>query len=71
MKTEKWIFMIIQVLFFSTSTLFTAYAAQQKPSELIYTTFFSASHKHAQLGDAWAKEIEKRTHGKLKIRYLP
>ncbi len=66
MKTGRWIFMIIQVLFFSTLNSFAAYAAQQKPIKLVYATF-SAVHKQAQLGAAWAKEIETRTNGRVKI----
>lgn len=71
MKIAKWIFIISQVLIFSASLLFNAHAAEQKPVELIYTTFFPTTDKQAQLGYAWVKEIEKRTNGKLKINYLP
>lgn len=71
MGIAKWIFIISQVLIFSASLLLNAYAAEQKPVELIYATFFPTTDKQAQLGDAWVKEIEKRTNGKLKISYLP
>lgn len=71
MKTMKWIFIISQVLIFSVSLLFNAHAAEQKPVKFLYTTFFPTTHKQAQLGDAWAKEIEKRTNGKVKISYIP
>jgi TRAP-type C4-dicarboxylate transport system substrate-binding protein len=34
---------------------------------LSYSIFFPATHAQAKAGDAWAKEIEKRTGGKVKI----
>ena len=71
MKSAKWIFIISQVLIFSASLLFNAHAAEQKPIELRYASFFPTTDKQAQLGDAWAKEIEKRTNGKVKIVYIP
>lgn len=71
MRTARWIFIISQILVFSALFLSNAHAAEQKPVKLVYTTFFPTSDKQAQLGDAWAKEIEKRTNGKVKIRYIP
>ena len=71
MKTAKWIFIISQVLVFSASLLFSAHAAEHKPIGLVYATFFPTTDKQAQLGNDWAKEIEKRTNGKLKITYRP
>jgi TRAP-type C4-dicarboxylate transport system substrate-binding protein len=40
---------------------------QAKPVELNYSIFFPAPHKNAVLAGEWAKEIEKRTDGKVKI----
>ena len=71
MRSVKWVFIISQILIFSASLVFNTHAAEQKPVELVYTTFFPTTDKQAQLGDAWIKEIEKRTNGKLKITYLP
>jgi len=71
MKSAKWIFIISQVLIFSVSLLFNAHAAEKKTIELRYATFFPTTDKQAQLGDAWAKEIEKRTNGRVKITYIP
>jgi TRAP-type C4-dicarboxylate transport system substrate-binding protein len=44
---------------------------ENKPVVLTYSTFFPAANPQGELGDAWAKEIEKRTDGKVQIRYLP
>lgn len=38
-----------------------------KPIEFNYSVFFPATHLQAQTAEAWAKEIEKRTDGKVKI----
>src|SRR5208337_2649435 len=35
--------------------------------ELTYSTLFPVSHRHTQLAIEWGKEIEKRTHGAVKI----
>ncbi|HTY22199.1 MAG TPA: C4-dicarboxylate ABC transporter substrate-binding protein, partial [Desulfomonilaceae bacterium] len=35
--------------------------------QLTYSTFFPAPHRNAVLAGEWAKEIEKRTNGAVKI----
>ena len=35
--------------------------------KLNYSIFFPAPHKNAVLATEWAKEIEKRTNGKVQI----
>jgi TRAP-type C4-dicarboxylate transport system substrate-binding protein len=40
---------------------------QVKPIELSYSNFFPPSHKHAIITVEWAKEIENRTNGRVKI----
>jgi TRAP-type C4-dicarboxylate transport system substrate-binding protein len=46
-------------------------SAQPKPFELSYSIFFPAPHKNTVLANAWAKEIEKRTRGRVKITLFP
>jgi TRAP-type C4-dicarboxylate transport system substrate-binding protein len=41
--------------------------AQPKPIELTYSIFFPATHRNTVLATEWAKEVEKRTDGKVKI----
>jgi TRAP-type transport system periplasmic protein len=55
------------VVLLSTSSVF----AQAKPVELTYSIFFPAPHKHTVLAGEWAKEIEKRTNGRVKITVFP
>ena len=42
-------------------------AAPAKPIELTYSIFFPATHRNTVLATEWAKEVEKRTEGKVKI----
>ncbi len=53
--------------FFQTSRSFS----QEKTVELTYSIFFPATHKQTVLATEWAKEIEKRTAGKVKITIFP
>lgn len=46
-------------------------SAAQKVIALNYSNFFPAPHKNSQLSEAWCKEIEKRTNGRVKITYFP
>jgi TRAP-type C4-dicarboxylate transport system substrate-binding protein len=71
MKCNKWFFMISLVLLISALSVFNAYALQEKPIKLLYSTFFPPDNWQAQLGESWAEEIEKRTNGRVKIAYLP
>ena len=45
--------------------------ASAKKINLTYSNFFPPTHFNGKLGDSWAKEIEKRTNGKVKITYFP
>ncbi|MFH1758273.1 MAG: TRAP transporter substrate-binding protein [Pseudomonadota bacterium] len=45
--------------------------AQTKPMELSYSIFFPAPHKNTVLAGEWAKEIGKRTQGRVKITLFP
>ncbi len=43
----------------------------QKVITLNYANFFQSNHKNSILAEAWCKEIEKRTNGRVKISYFP
>ena len=45
--------------------------AQEKPIEFSYSIFFPAPHKNTVLAGEWAKEIENRTKGRVKITLFP
>jgi len=44
---------------------------QQKTIELSYSIFFPASHLQAQTAEAWAREVESRSDGRVKITMFP
>jgi TRAP-type C4-dicarboxylate transport system substrate-binding protein len=46
-------------------------ASAEKIIELTYNVFYPAQHKHTLLAMEWAKEIEKRTDGRVKITVFP
>ena len=54
-------------LSFHVSTVF----AQTKPIELTYAQFIPASNSFGKLSEEYAKEIEKRTKGRVKITVFP
>jgi len=64
-------FIILAMTVMSFLTAGAGICAGEKVIELNYATFVPPMHKHCQLGESWAKEIEKRTGGKVKISYYP
>ena len=44
---------------------------EQASVELSYSIFFPPQHAQCQAGEAWAREIEKRTNGAVKINVFP
>ncbi len=57
------LFLGLGIMFFMFSSAF----GQIKPIELSYSNFFPPTHRHAIDSVQWAKEIEKRTNGRVKI----
>jgi len=43
----------------------------QEVIKLKYSNLFPPAHKNSILSEQWAKEIEKRTNGKVKVSYFP
>ncbi|NQT55757.1 MAG: TRAP transporter substrate-binding protein DctP, partial [Desulfobacteraceae bacterium] len=71
MKVIRFSLVFCLVLAFGIFFLCGVNTVQAKPIELSYSNFFPPTHIQAKLGDSWAKEIEKRTNGKVKITYYP
>lgn len=55
----------------SLSFLSTLAMAGNKPVTLSYSIFFPPTHGQCKAGEAWAKEVEKRTQGRVKINVYP
>ena len=68
MKYAKWLFCLAVL---GSWLLASAAYAEVKPIEFSYSIFFPAPHKQTALATEWAKEIEKRTEGKVKITIFP
>jgi TRAP-type transport system periplasmic protein len=58
--------LVLAVAFSAASAL-----AQAQPIKLKYSLFWPAPHKCTQTATEWAKEIEKRTNGRIKITMFP
>lgn len=63
--------LVICLFVFGLSSSISSAFAQAKPVELNYSIFFPAPHKATIHTIEWAKEIEKRTQGMVKITVFP
>ena len=68
MGRRKWECIVICLLVIGFFVCTPVAMAQIK---LTYSVFFPAPHKNAVLATEWAKEIEKRTNGKVQITVFP
>ncbi len=64
---KAFLFLVLSV--FIVSTAVSAHAAD--PIKLTYSCFFPATHIQSKLAEAWSKEVEKRTGGKVVVEYFP
>jgi len=65
---------IFAVLVLSLAVAVSACSKSPDPGEVItlsYSIFFPATHEQCIAGMNWAKEIEKKTDGKVKINVYP
>jgi TRAP-type transport system periplasmic protein len=57
------------------SLFFVAFTGTSSAADAViklnYSCFFPAPHKNSLITEAWCKEIEKRTNGKVAISYFP
>lgn len=63
--------LLLFVLFSFCLVMFPGIAKAQKAIELTFSNFFPAAHKNSKIMEEWIAEIEKRTGGKVKIKYYP
>lgn len=66
-KLVSALILVAMVFFFSGCGEKAEDSQAKKTVELNYSIFFPASHLQAQTADAWAREIEKRSDGRIKI----
>ena len=64
---KKSTFFVTASSFAALLVLFVFSSGVLAQTTLTYSIFFPATHAQAKAGESWAKEIEKRTGGKVKI----
>jgi len=67
MKMNRWSSVFFLVLALGGFLSFQAHDVQAKAIQLSYADLFPPTHIQAIMSDTWAKEVEKRTNGKVKI----
>lgn len=60
---------LVSILCFAAQSVVSV--AFAKTIELNYSLFFPATHGHTALATEWAREVEKRTNGAIKINMFP
>lgn len=71
MEDRRRYFIFILILAVGVFFLGSVNTSLAKPIQISYSNFFPPTHIQAKLGESWAKEVEKRTNGKVKITYYP
>ncbi|RTZ95790.1 MAG: C4-dicarboxylate ABC transporter substrate-binding protein [Deltaproteobacteria bacterium] len=61
--------MVITILFCLSLFLISTPATHAGAIKLTYSNFFPPTHIQSKLAEAWCREVEKRTQGKVKIDY--
>jgi len=66
---RKNIFLLILITLFAVSIIIPASVTdvQAATTSLTYSIFFPPTHGQAKAGQAWSKEVEKRSNGRIKI----
>ena len=70
MAQKKWL--IIVVLLAAIVLIGpTGPSVSDAGTTLTYSSFFPPTHIQSQLAEAWCKEVENRTEGRVKVQYFP
>jgi TRAP-type C4-dicarboxylate transport system substrate-binding protein len=70
MKKKMFLFFLVAIIGIGFMSV-GAFKAQAEPIKLTYSNFFPPTHIQSKLAEAWCKEVEKRTNGKVKVEYYP
>lgn len=71
MNSSRFFFIPSLIFFLTLGAPLATPAAEQKPITLTYSNFFIPQDAQAKLGEAWSREVEKRSNGRIKINYYP
>jgi len=68
---KKFLVLVLAAALVAGFTLGAMPASAAEEIKLTYSCFFPPTHIQSKLADAWCKEVEKRTKGKVKVQYFP
>ncbi len=68
---KKTVFSSTLILALFSLFLVTPVVSTAKTITLKYSNFFPPTHIQSKLAEAWCKEVEKQTEGRVKIEYYP
>jgi len=71
MKNKEKLSAFCLVLTLGIIFLLHAHAVQAKTYEFTFANIFPPTHIQSILNESWAKEVEKRSNGQVKINYYP
>jgi TRAP-type C4-dicarboxylate transport system substrate-binding protein len=71
MKKKGWLTLVLLSCFSISLTIAPVPSAKGETINLTYSNFFPPTHGHGIAGANMAKEIERRTNGRVKISYFP
>ena len=70
MKRTVFLFLLVICVGLSFSSI-GAFNADAGTVKLTYSNFFPPGHIQSKLAEAWCKEVEKRTSGRVVVEYFP
>ena len=70
MADKKW-FLLVAFLAVTVFVCPMGTTVSHAATTLTYSSFFPPTHIQSQLAEAWCKEVEKRTDGRIKVQYFP
>ncbi|MFZ0133002.1 MAG: TRAP transporter substrate-binding protein [Desulfobacterales bacterium] len=70
MKPRRYFFAVLLLIGIACFT-FGPVPAQSETVSLTYSNFFPPTHVQSKLAEAWCKEVEKRTGGRVVVQYFP
>lgn len=68
---RKWVVSLTLVSFAIAVGLAAGPGHAADPIKLTYSNFFPPTHIQSKLAEAWCKEVEKRTGGRVVVEYFP
>ncbi len=69
---KKRLLLFLPVMFICLAIVLTGVnKAEAGPIKLTYSNFFPPFHIQSKLAEAWCKEVENRTNGRVRIDYFP